>query len=345
MKTIEIANLLDGIITGNPEKEITGINKIEFANEHEISFIANPLYEKYFDTTNAGAILVSENFVIKKPREEICVIRVQDPYLSFIKLLDFFMDNSSGNIFGISERSSVGKDVSLGEKVFIGDFTRIGDNCAIGKNTKIYSNCSIESNVKMGDNCIIYPNVVIYNDSVIGNNVIIHSGTVIGSDGFGFAEQEDKSYKKIQHIGNVVIEDDVEIGSNCTIDRASIGETRICRGVKLDNQIQVAHNVYIGEDTVITAQVGIAGSAKIGKRCKIAGKSGIVGHISICDDVTIGAMVGVTKSITKPGLYMGYRAKPYKEALKEEHYAKQIQNLENKIKELEKIINEYKNLK
>jgi UDP-3-O-[3-hydroxymyristoyl] glucosamine N-acyltransferase len=226
------------------------------------------------------------------------------------------------------------------EDIYIGNFVSIGKNCKFGENTKIFSNCTIENGVSIGNNCIIYPNVVIYQNCKIGNNVIIHSGTVIGSDGFGFAPQEKGEYKKIPHKGIVVIEDDVEIGSNCCIDRATIGETKICKGVKLDNQIQIAHNVTIEQDTVIAAQSGIAGSTKIGKRVKMGGNSGIVGHLTICDDVTIGAMVGVSKSITSGGIYTGYRAKPIKDDLKREARINKLEILEERIKKLEGLIEE-----
>ena len=205
----------------------------------------------------------------------------------------------------------------------------------MGDNTAIFPNCTIGKNVTIGNNVIIYPNVTVYNGSVIGNNVIIHSGTVIGSDGFGQARQPDGTYKKIPQVGIVVIEDDVEIGACTTIDRATIGETRICKGVKLDNQIQIAHNVTIGEHTVIAAQAGIAGSTKIGKRCMIGGKAGIAGHIEIGDDVILGAASNTTKSILKPGVYMGYRAKPMRDFLKEEANVNSIPDLKSKIKNLE----------
>ena len=335
MKVIEIANHLNGEVEGNPEAEITNIGKIETAKQDEISFISNPLYEKFYNTTNAGALIVSKEFPIKKPRKEITIIRVKDPYLSFISVLKLFDKSKTDRLKGISENSVLVSNTIIGKDVYVGDFVKIGNDCHIGENTSFHPNCSIGNEVKIGSNCILYPNVVLYNDCVIGDNVIIHSGCVIGCDGFGNAKQEDGSYKKIPQIGIVVIEDNVEIGSNCTIDRATIGETKICKGVRLDNQIQIAHNVYIGENTAIAAQVGIAGSVKIGKRCMIAGQSGLVGHITLCDDVIIGASVGVSKSITKPGLYTGYRVKPYKEDLKQQASIAQIEKLKDKVKELE----------
>lgn len=335
MKLIEIAGLLKGKIEGNGDLEINHIGKIETAVKNEITFISNPKYEKFFDSTSASAVIISEDLVLKSKREDISIIRVSDPYNSFLILLDIFEKEKENNLYGISENVQKGKNTVIGEKVYLANFVNIGDDCSIGKGTKIYSNTSIDNNCEIGSECKIYPNVTIYRNCIIGNNVIIHSGTVIGSDGFGFAKQEDGTYKKIPQTGRVIIEDNVEIGSNCSIDRATLGETKLCKGVKLDNQIQIAHNVIIGEDTVIAAQVGIAGSTKIGKRCMIGGQSGIVGHIEICDDVMIGAAVGVSKSIDKPGLYTGYRIKPHREDLKTEVNIRNIPKLEIRIKELE----------
>lgn len=336
MKLIEIAELVDGKIEGDFNVEISGVGKIQSANKNEITFISNPLYEKFFSDTNAGAVIISDEFKIESKPKNISLIRVADPYTSFLKLLEVFDTKDDEELTGISESSFIDSHTELGQDIYIGNFVSIGKNVRIGENTKVYPNCSIDDNVSIGDNCIIYPNVSIYKGCKIFNNVIVHSGTVIGADGFGFAKQEDNSYKKIPQTGIVVIEDDVEIGSNCSIDRATIGETRICKGVKLDDQIIIAHNVIIGENTVIAAQTGIAGSTTIGKRCVIAGKAGIVGHLTICDDVTIGASVGVSKSIEKPGLYTGYRARPLRDTLRMEISLQNIHKLEEKVKELEK---------
>ena len=339
MKLSEIAEMINGKTEGNTEIEITGVGKIESAGKTQITFISNPLYEKYFQTTNAGAIIVSNDFRIRVKRKDITVLRVDDPYLSFLKLLEEFETETEDEISGISDNSFIDDGTEIPDNVYIGNFVSIGKDCRIGENTKIHSNSVIDNFSEIGSNCKIYPNVTIYRECKIGNNVIIHSGTVIGSDGFGFVKQNDGTYKKIPQTGKVVIEDNVEIGSNCSIDRATIGETKICKGVKLDNQIQIAHNVEIGEDTVIAAQVGIAGSTKIGKRCIIAGQSGIVGHITICDDVVIGASVGVSKSITVPGTYIGYRAKPMRESLVMDVNIKNLGKFEARIKELEKKMN------
>ncbi|MFZ4591242.1 MAG: UDP-3-O-(3-hydroxymyristoyl)glucosamine N-acyltransferase [Ignavibacteria bacterium] len=334
MKTSDIANIIGGTVEGDSGIEIKGIGKIETAVVTDITFISNPIYAKYFSTTKAGAVIVAEDFEIPENRSDVVVLRVKDPYLSFVKLQEHFEDKPE-IIKGISKFSSVGTDTVLSDDILIDDFVKIGNKCSIGQNTLIYSNTTVEDKVTIGNNCTIKSNVTIYRGCIIGDNVIIHSGTVIGSDGFGFAKNEDGSFKKIPQNGIVRIEDNVEIGSNCSIDRAVMGETLICKGVKLDNQIQVAHNVEIGEDTVIAAQAGIAGSTKIGKRCMIAGQAGIVGHLVICDDVIIGASVGVAKSITQPGVYTGYRAKPMRDALKDDVYLKEIPKLKDRIKKLE----------
>lgn len=316
MKAGEIAEMLNGKITGDSNVEITGVGKIETANSNQITFISNPLYEKYYGSTKAGAVLVSNDFKINKIRKDVTLIRVTDPYLSFLELIEIFEKDDDDYETGISGFSSIADNVSIGNDVFIDDFVKIGKNSVIGDNTKIYSNVTIEKNVLIGKNCLIYPNSVIFKNCNIGDNVIIHSGAVIGSDGFGQAKSEDGKYVKIPQKGSVKIEDDVEIGSNTNIDRATIGETIISRGVKIDNQVQIAHNVEIGEDTVIAAQTGIAGSTKIGKNCMIGGKVGIVGHIKICDNVIIGAATNISKSIETPGIYTGYRGRPHREDLK-----------------------------
>ncbi|MDZ4713170.1 MAG: UDP-3-O-(3-hydroxymyristoyl)glucosamine N-acyltransferase [bacterium] len=334
MKLLEIAEVINGKIEGDDNIEITGVGKIQEAEKNQITFLSNPLYEKYFDNTKAGAVIVSENHKVIQKRPGVSIVRVADPYLSFLKLLEMF-DTGNDVENGIADNCVIGEETSLGKNVSIGNFVSIGKNCVIGDNVRIHSNCSIENKVSIGDNCIIHPNVSIYKGCEVGNNVIIHSGAVIGTDGFGYAKEENGSYKKIPQTGNVVIEDNAEIGANCCIDRATMGETRICKGVKLDDQITIAHNVYIGENTVIAAQAGIAGSTKIGKRCMIGGQAGIVGHIEICDDVIIGASVGVSKSITKPGIYTGYRAMPVKDNLRSEVRIQNLQKLEEKIKILE----------
>jgi UDP-3-O-[3-hydroxymyristoyl] glucosamine N-acyltransferase len=343
MKLSEIAKILNAGFDSAKDIDIKKISKIENSSQGDISFIANPHYEKFYSTTKASALIVNKDFTPETERNDIILLRTDDSYNSFVKILTEFSHDFSVAKKGISEKSSIGKDCSIGKDIFIDSFVSIGENCSIGNNVKIFANCSIGDNVSIGANSIIYAGALIYSDCEIGKNNIVHSGTVIGSDGFGQARQSDGSFKKIPQIGNVVTEDDVEIGSNCSIDRATIGETRICKGVKLDNQIQIAHNVIIGENTVIAAQTGVAGSTKIGKRCMIGGQAGIVGHIEICDDVIIGASVGVSKSITKPGVYLGYRAKPQSDELKEEVRIRNLEKLEKRVKELEAIIKNFTN--
>ncbi len=337
MKLSEIAKLLSGDLSSNADREILNVGKIESAKADEITFIANPVYEKFYNSTNAGAIIVSKRF---KPsggnKRNIPLIRVDDPYLAFLELLEILTPKTEVELIGISEYAVVSETAEIAdEQVRIGANCFIGEKCKIGKGARILPNSVLLSGVEIGENVLIYPNVTIYQRCKIGRNVIIHSGTVIGSDGFGHARNDDGSYKKIPQKGIVSIEDDVEIGSNCSIDRATLGETRICKGVKLDNQIQIAHNVEIGENTVIAAHTGIAGSTKIGRNCMIGGKVGIVGHIEICDDVIITAATNVSKSITKPGMYSGYRAQPQKDELKQQAVIKNIESLKNQIIELQ----------
>ena len=336
MKLSEIANLVNGTVSGDTEVEITNVGKIEFAGPGEITFIANPVYEKFYNSTRAGAIVVSKRF--KPPVDRnISLIIVDDPYLAFLDILEHFSPKTELQEIGISSSAVISESAEISrEEVRIGANCFIGEKCRIGKGVRILPNTVILAGSEIGDDVLIYPNVTIYQDTVIGDRVIIHAGTVIASDGFGQAKNEDGTFKKIPQKGIVKIEDDVEIGSNCTIDRATLGETLICRGVKLDNQIQIAHNVIIGENTVIAAQSGIAGSTKIGKNCMIGGKAGIVGHIEVCDNVIITAASNISKSISKPGVYSGYRARPQKEELKQQAILKNIENLRNQVKDLQK---------
>lgn len=323
MKLSEVAQLIGGEVSGDGTVEITGIGKIETANPEEITFIANPVYEKFFSGTSAGAVVVSKRFnpALYKRLDDrkVPLVVVDDPYLSFLTLLDYFSPQTELQKIGIHETAVVmdTAEISL-EDVRIGPHAFIGEKVKIGKRVSILPNTVILAGAEIGDDVLIYPNVTIYNGCKIGKRVIIHSGTVIGSDGFGQAKNADGTFQKIPQKGIVVIGDDVEIGSNCTIDRATMGETIIHNGVKLDNMIQIAHNVEIGENTVIAAQSGIAGSTKIGKNCMIGGKVGIVGHITIADGVILTAATNVSKSITEPGMYSGYRSQPMRAELRQE---------------------------
>lgn len=296
-----IATYLNGVIEGNPDVEISTISKIEEGEKGSLAFLANPKYAKYLYTTNASIILINKDFIPEKKIDKT-LIKVDNAYSSFASLLDLYNNTINNKQFkGIDKLSFVDSSATIAKDVYIGPFSFIGENATIGKNVKIHPQVYIAHNVTIGDNTTLYPGVKIYHDCKIGQNCTIHAGTVIGSDGFGFAKSDCNQFNKVPQIGNVVIEDWVEIGSNTTIDRATMGSTLIRKGVKLDNLIQIAHNVEIGENTVIAAQSGVAGSTKIGKDCMIAGQVGIVGHITIADNTKIAAQSGIGQSIKESG--------------------------------------------
>lgn len=291
----QIAGILEGEVVGNPNAEVFKLSKIEEGTEGSLTFLANPKYINYIYSTKATITIVNNSF---EPENEISttLIKVDDAYKSFSKLLEYYNQVKLMKS-GIEQPSVISEGVTYGENLYLGSFCYIGKNVTIGKNVKIYPNSFVGDNTTIGDDCILFAGVRIYSESVIGSRCVIHSGTIIGSDGFGFAPQEDGTYNKVPQIGNVILEDDVEVGSCTTIDRATLGSTIVRKGVKLDNQIQIAHNVEIGENTVIASQTGIAGSTKIGKNCMIGGQVGIVGHITIGDNVRIQAQSGVGKSV------------------------------------------------
>tara|TARA_B100000902_G_C27238993_1_gene878965 strand:+ start:356 stop:1363 length:1008 start_codon:yes stop_codon:yes gene_type:complete len=291
----QIADQLNGTIVGDRDVDIRMISKIEEGEKGSLTFLANPKYTEYIYSTNASATIVSNDF---EPTEKISttLIKVKDPYSSFTNILELFNKQKIKKT-GISSKSEIHESSSIPNSTYIGSFTTIGKNSVIGENCILEDQVFIGENVKIGKDCKVYPGTKILNDTIIGNNCIIHSSCSIGSDGFGFAPNDDGTYKKIPQTGNVVIGDNVEIGSNSTIDRATIGSTIINDGVKLDNQIQIAHNVEIGENTAIAAQSGIAGSTKIGKNCMIGGQVGIIGHLKIGDNVKIQAQAGVTSDV------------------------------------------------
>jgi UDP-3-O-[3-hydroxymyristoyl] glucosamine N-acyltransferase len=292
----QIASMIGGKIEGNENVKVAAFGKIEEAAEGQLTFLANPKYEDFLYTTKASLVIVNESLELKQPVHST-LLRVPDAYSSFATLLQAYEQLRANQLQGIQQPSFVDGTAIIGEKVFIGAFSYVGENVKIGNNVKLHPQVYLGDNVIIGNNTIIKPGVKIGSHCLIGNNVIIHPGTVIGSDGFGFAPQADGSYKKVPQIGNVIIEDFVEIGSNCSIDRATIGSTIIRKGAKLDNLIQIAHNVEIGENTAIAAQTGVSGSTKIGKNVLIGGQAGIVGHISIADGTRINAQSGVSKSI------------------------------------------------
>ena len=287
-KASQIAQVLNGTLDGDPEVEVYKLAKIEEGSPGAITFLSNPKYRPFIYTTTASVVIVKDDFQPEQPLQST-LIRVADPYSAFTQLLEFYNQMRISSKVGIESPVSIDPSSSLGENVYIGAFTAIGAHCKIGNNVKIYANTTIGDHVTIADNTIIFSNVAIYADSVIGANCILHSGVVIGADGFGFAPQEDGSYKKIPQIGNVVLEDNVELGANTTIDRATMGSTIIRQGVKIDNLVQIAHNVEVGAHTVIASQAGVAGSSKIGKHCSIGGQVGIAGHFTIGNNVKIQA--------------------------------------------------------
>jgi UDP-3-O-[3-hydroxymyristoyl] glucosamine N-acyltransferase len=305
----QIADQLNGTVVGDRDVDIDTLSKIEEGKKGSLTFLANPKYTEYIYSTDASAAIVANDF---EPTEKIktTLIKVKDPYSSFTKILELF-NNDESKRSGISDKSDIDKSSIISKSSYVGSYTTIGKNSVIGNNCIIDNQVFVGDNVKIGNNCKIYPGTKILNDTIIGNSCIIHSSCSIGSDGFGFAPNDDGTYKKIPQTGNVVIKNNVEIGSNSTIDRATIGSTIINDGVKLDNQIQIAHNVEIGENTAIAAQSGIAGSTKIGKNCMIGGQVGIIGHLKIGDNVKIQAQAGVTSDVESNSRITGTTAISY----------------------------------
>jgi UDP-3-O-[3-hydroxymyristoyl] glucosamine N-acyltransferase len=336
----QIAEALRGTVDGDVNITVSNLSKIEEGKPGTLSFLANPVYEKYIYDTEASIVIVSNDF---KPEKEIksTLIRVEDPYASFAHLLELYQQSKQKKS-GISPKAHIDESAKVGNNAYIAEFTVIGENTTIGDNCIIYSNVTIGDNVKIGDNVTLFAGVKIYDECIIGNNCTLHAGVVIGSDGFGFAPQQDADFKKIPQIGNVVIEDKVEIGANTIIDRATLGSTIIKRGVKLDNLIQIAHNVIIGENTVIAAQTGISGSTKIGKNCMIGGQVGIIGHLIIADEVKISAQSGIGKSITEKGTIVegspAFNARNFQKSYIHfrnlDRLIKRVNDLEHKVKKV-----------
>lgn len=330
--------LINGKIEGDPNASVGSFGKIEEAVKGQLSFLANPKYEEYLYTTAASVIIINEGQELKQSINAT-LIRVPDAYTAFASLLAKYQEIAAQQLTGIQEPSYIAKTASLGQNVFVGAFAYLAEGVVIGNNVKIHPHVYLGNNVKVGDNSILNPGVKIYHDCVIGTHVTIHGGSVIGSDGFGFAPQSDGSFKKVPQIGNVVVEDYVEIGSNATIDRATIGSTIIRTGAKLDNLIQIAHNVEVGHHTVIAAQAGVSGSTKIGSHVMIGGQAGIVGHIQIADGAKINAQSGVSKSIKNPGgAVTGSPAFDYTSALRSQALSRNLPELERRLKELEELV-------
>lgn len=329
----DIAQIIHARIEGNPDLEISGFSKIDDGKPNTLSFLANPLYTQYIYSTLASAVIVSNDFVPKKELN-LTLLRVENPYVAFATLLEKYQQMKASKT-GISPLAFIASSACLGQDVYIGEFAFIGENVVLGDRVKIYPGVYIGDDTTIGDDTVIYAGVRIYYLTQIGKHCTIHSGVVISADGFGFAPQGD-DYRKVAQIGNVIIEDHVEIGANTTIDRATLGSTIIRKGVKLDNLIQVAHNVEIGENTVIAAQTGISGSTRIGRNCMIGGQVGIIGHITIADEVKVAAQSGIGASITEKGaIVQGSPAFEYKQYQRAYVHFRKLHELYRRINELE----------
>jgi UDP-3-O-[3-hydroxymyristoyl] glucosamine N-acyltransferase len=328
----QIAGILEGEVIGNPDAVVFKLAKIEEGTKGSLTFLANPKYVNFIYTTQATITIVNNDFV---PENELAttLIKVDDAYQSFSKILEYYNQVKLMKS-GIEQPSVISENVTYGEQLYLGSFSYVGKNVTIGNNVKIYPNCFIGDNVSIGDNCIFFAGVKIYSETEIGNNCNFHSGCVVGSDGFGFAPTEEGTYNKIPQIGNVIIEDDVEIGANTTIDRATLGTTLIRKGVKLDNHIQIAHNVEIGENTVIAAQTGIAGSTKIGSNCLIGGQVGIAGHLTIGNNVRVQAQSGIGKNIPDGEIIQGSPAFNYSDFSKSYVHFRNLPKIVSDLEEL-----------
>lgn len=334
----QIAVLLNGKIEGASEATVSSFGKIEEAKQGQLTFLANPKYEEFLYTTDASVAIVNEGYELRQAVTPT-LIRVPDAYTAFAQLLSKYQEMATQQLRGIQQPSYIAPSATIADDVYVGAFAYIGENVKIGAGSKIFPNTFIGDNVVIGKACFIHPGVKIYHDCELGNQVTIHAGTVVGSDGFGFAPQANGSFKKVPQIGNVVIEDQVEIGANTTIDRATIGSTCIKSGAKLDNLIQIAHNVEVGNSTVIAAQAGVSGSTKIGSNVMIGGQAGLVGHIQIADGSKINAQSGVSKSLKEPySAVTGSPAADYTSALRSQAVFRNLPQLEKRIQELENVI-------
>ena len=330
----QISDILEGEVQGNPEVEVNTLSKIEEGKKGSLTFLANPKYNSFLYTTKASVVIVNKDLILEK-EVKTTLIRVNNAYKAFTTLLEYY-NNIKLHKSGIEEPHYIDSSSKYGDDIYIGAFAYISKNVQIGNNVKIYPNVFIGENVKIGDDTTIFSGAKIYSESEIGKKCTIHSGVVIGSDGFGFVPNDKGEYNKVPQIGNVIIEDNVDIGSGTTIDRATLGSTFIRKGVKLDNQIQIAHNVDVGQNTVIAAQSGVAGSTKIGKNCRIGGQVGIVGHITIGDNVKIQAQSGIGRSIKDNEAVQGSPALPYSDYNKSYVHFKNLSKLVGRIDELEK---------
>lgn len=334
----QISAILEGEVEGNPDVEVFKLSKIEEGQEGSLTFLANPKYTQYIYSTQASITIVDKNFV---PDEKLSttLIRVENPYQSFSKLLEYYHQIKQHKS-GIESPVFRADSAELGKDIYLGAFSYLGENVKVGDNVKIYPNVYIGDNVTIGDNVVIFAGAKIYSDTVIGSHCVIHSGVIIGADGFGFVPDTNGEYNKVPQTGNVIIEDYVDIGANTTIDRATLGSTIIRRGVKLDNQIQIAHNVEIGENTVIAAQSGIAGSSKIGKGCMIGGQVGIAGHLVIGNNVKIQAQSGIGRNVKDNEVLQGSPALAYGDYNKSYVHFKNLPKLADSIRDIQKKLND-----
>ncbi|MFD0862149.1 UDP-3-O-(3-hydroxymyristoyl)glucosamine N-acyltransferase [Sungkyunkwania multivorans] len=332
----QIAGILEGEVVGNPDVEVSKLSKIEEGTKGSLTFLANPKYTSFIYSTEASITIVNKTFEAEQDIQTT-LIKVEDAYKSFSKLLEYY-NQVKLNKTGVEQPVFISESAVYGENIYVGAFSYIGENVKIGANVKIYPNVYIGDNVVISDNVIVFAGAKIYSESIIGHDCVIHSGAVVGADGFGFAPNEKGEFQKVPQTGNVILEDHVDIGAGTTIDRATLGSTVIRRGVKLDNQIQIAHNVEIGENTVIAAQTGVAGSTKIGKNCMIGGQVGIVGHITIGDNVKIQAQSGIGRNIKDNEVLQGSPALNYGDYNKSYVHFKNLPKLANSIHQLEKKI-------
>ncbi len=332
----QVAQLIDGKVDGDGKANVNRLEKIEEATEGSIAFLANPKYTPYLYTTQASAVIVKSDFQAEKDYSTT-LIRVEDPYSSFAKLLEAYQQMTAIVKTGTEQPSFQSESANFGDEVYLGAFSYLGENAKLGKNVKIYPNTYLGDNVEVGDNTIIYAGVKVYANCKIGANCVIHSGVVIGSDGFGYAPQEDGTFKAIPQTGNVIIEDYVDIGANTTIDCATMGSTVIRSGAKIDNLVQIAHNVDVGKNTAIASQAGLSGSAKIGENCQIGGQAGITGHLTLANRTIIGPQAGVPKTISEEGkVWFGSPIMEHRDFLRVSVTLRNLPNMIRRIKELEK---------
>lgn len=331
----QIAGLLNGEVEGDLEATVNTLSKIEEGKMQSLSFLANLAYEEHLYTTDASIVIINKDLTLDKPIKSTCtLVRVDDAYQSFTKLLEVY-NQFKNNKIGIEKQTFISESATIGNDIYLGAFAYISDNAIIGDNVKIYPQSFIGENVKIGNNTLLYAGVKIYHDCVIGDNCIIHAGAVIGSDGFGFAPNKEGSFDKIPQIGNVIIENDVEIGPNNCIDRATMGSTVIKKGVKTDNLVHIAHNVVVGENTVLAGQTGISGSSKIGKNCMTGGQVGITGHITVGDNVKIAGQSGVSKNIKDNQILQGSPAFSYNDYMRSYASFKNLPSVINRLNKLE----------